>query len=223
VSLNAITGEPAKHASLLTCGRTARFSASTRSSLLFGDRLARRLDDALYPGMRPWRWHPASDPAWTGKRARPDYRRYHLISLVLLSARRRARWLGTQRKAKLTLSSASLHNVEFVACTDDRRSVQVQSVLPSCSGQYHLTIRGWDGLVGSPPHRKLAVPEVGDDPHAECVVAEVSKRGRVGPRGQSLTSERCTVLQLLGCICLRSVNSLSIPDMLGLFPHWARN
>src|SRR5580692_11865716 len=62
---------------------------------------------------------------------------------------------------------------------DDGGSVQVDSVLLSCGTQQHLTLCSWDGLIRSPAHGKLAVPEVGDDPHAQGVVTEVRKRGGI--------------------------------------------
>jgi hypothetical protein len=72
---------------------------------------------------------------------------------------------------------------EFIARVDNRCSVQAQSVLPSCGGQHILTSRGRGGLVESPAHRKLGVPEVGDDPHAQRIIAEGGKRsGVVSPR-----------------------------------------
>ena len=61
--------------------------------------------------------------------------------------------------------------VQLVAGTDDGRAVQVQSVLLCQAGQDSPARRGliWAKAGGG-------VPVVGDDPHAEKVIAEVAER-----------------------------------------------
>src|SRR5713226_6934738 len=65
---------------------------------------------------------------------------------------------------------------------EDRRSVQAESVLLAGGGQYRLAGRGRRGLVRPPAHREFGPPEVGHDPTAGQVVAEVAESGRGGRR-----------------------------------------
>src|SRR5712691_12777195 len=79
----------------------------------------------------------------------------------------------------------TLDKVELVPGMEDRRSVQAESILLAGGSQYRLTGRGRRGLVRPPAHREFGPPEVGHDPTAGQVVAEVAepRRGGFGRAG----------------------------------------
>src|SRR5712691_10982441 len=101
--------------------------------------------------------------------------------------------LGLQKSVGLTLAEAELRRgpghaldkVELVPGMEDRRPVQAESVLLAGGSHYRLAGRGRRGLVRAPAHREFGPPEVGHDPTAGQVVAEVAepRRGGCGRAG----------------------------------------
>src|SRR5258708_14094849 len=96
--------------------------------------------------------------------------------------------LGLQKLRGLGLAEAELRRgpghaldeVEFVPGMENRRSIQAESVLRAGGGHYRLAGRGRRGLVRPPAHREFGPPEVGHDPTAGQVIAEVGEWG-AGP------------------------------------------
>src|SRR5262249_51754918 len=98
------------------------------------------------------------------------------IQVSFFPARRAQRRRSPRAEAKLRGSPRhALYEMELVTRMDDGRSVQGRSVLGGCGREDLLTIRGRCD-AGSPADGKFGVPEVGDDPHAQQVVAEVPER-----------------------------------------------
>src|SRR5258708_2114956 len=109
--------------------------------------------------------------------------------------------LGLQKGVGLVLAKAKLRRspghaldkVELIPAMEDRSPVQAESVLLAGGGQYRWTGRGRRGLVRPAAHRELGPPEVGDDPAAGQVVAEVAEYGIGGDHLRGIPRDSASV------------------------------
>src|SRR5215470_12979403 len=92
-------------------------------------------------------------------------------------------------------------DVQLIGRLDDRRSVQAQSMLGRQVRKYFPAFRAGIGGI----HR---VPEVGDDPHAQEVVAEISERAVAG-----------LMILAKGIIVVAAVDSVAIGGKSPILPE----
>src|SRR5712692_963107 len=127
------------------------------------------LEDLINEGIHGNGPIPRIEDGRADKPNRPSIGAAHI--LIAFSRARRTGRLRTQKPGNRIGSNLfALQEVKLVGRLDDRRPVQADSV-DGAQGREHLTALG--SLVWS--KTSVRVPEVGDDPHAQQVVAEIAE------------------------------------------------